>query len=146
MPRSRAASHRRSGSSSRHSQNRSSACTHAHSGLQCLHAVDSCRAVSLQNKITTARAEAHSPVASHVSHEFFGNFKYPVARMNILSVRLDITVKPELSLVDLKGEVGMGCLDELLLIAIPDGTCASKYELGTTQVDGLPHTTTIPHR
>lgn len=65
--------------------------------------------------------------------------------MNTLSVRLDITVKPELSLVDLKGEVGMGCLDELLLIAIPDGTCASKkYELGTTQVDGLPHTTTIP--
>lgn len=38
----------------------------------------------------------------------------------------------------------MGCLDELLLIAIQHGTCASKYELGTTQVDGLPHTTTIP--
>jgi hypothetical protein len=69
---------------------------------------------------------------------------YPVARMDTLRVRLDITVKPELSLVDLKGEVDLGCWDGLLLIAIPDGTCASKYELGTTQVDGLPHTSMIP--
>lgn len=72
---------------------------------------------------------------------FFGDLTYPVARIDTLRVRLDITVKPELSLVDLKGELG---LDEPLLIAIQHGTCASKYELGTTQVDGLPHTSTIP--
>lgn len=69
---------------------------------------------------------------------------YPVARIDTLRVRLDITVKPDLSLVDLKGESAYGCLDEHLLITIPDGTCASKYELGTTQVDGPPHTTSIP--
>lgn len=76
---------------------------------------------------------------------FFGDLTYPVARIDTLRFRLDITVKPELSLVDLKGEVGMGCLDELLLIATSNMVPApSKYELGTTQVDGLPHTTTIP--
>lgn len=75
---------------------------------------------------------------------FFVVLTYPVARIDTLRFRLDITVKPELSLVDLKGELGLGCLDEPLMTAIQHGTCALVYEPGTTQVDGLTHTTTIP--